>query len=81
MLPQPGRLAVRVDAAMVNRPAEPRANLWQTAKAVLCAFIGIRRGSASGSLHLSPARIIAVAILCAAVLVLTLISVVKWVVG
>jgi hypothetical protein len=66
----------------MNGPAKPRnANLWQTAKAVLSAFIGIRRGNAPGSLQLSPARVIVVAIICAAVFVLTLITIVKSVVG
>ncbi len=73
---------MRADAVTMRGRAEPKnASLAQTAKAVLCAFVGIRRGNEPGSVHLSPARIIAVAVICTIVLVLTLITVVKSVVG
>jgi hypothetical protein len=57
------------------------ATLWQTAKAVLSAFIGIRRTNEHGAVSLSPGRVIIVGIACAAIFVVTLIALVRWVVS
>ena len=58
-----------------------KASLWQTAKAVLSAFIGIRRASDHSAAALSPGRVIVVAVICAALFVVALISLVRWVAG
>jgi hypothetical protein len=66
----------------IARPTQPRkANLWQTAKAVACAFIGIRRANEHGAVRFSPIHVILVGIICAAVFVLSLIALVRWVVA
>jgi hypothetical protein len=72
---------VKADATAMRGPDSQRANLWQTAKAVLCAFAGIRKDGGSGSGHLSLTRVVVVAVICAALFVLTLVGIVKWVVG
>jgi hypothetical protein len=63
-------------------PGQPqKATLWQTAKAVLSAFVGVRRASEHGAITLSPGRVILVGVTCAALFVAALIALVKWVVG
>ena len=73
---------MRAEAAGMAQQGDPRrATLWQTAKAVLSAFIGIRRANEHGAVILSPGRVIAVAVICAALFVAALIALVRWVVG
>ena len=59
----------------------PKASLWQTVKAVLSGFIGIRRASADSAVTLSPGRVVVVAVVCAALFVVALITLVNWVAG
>lgn len=54
-----------------------KANLRQTFKAVLSAFIGIRRGADHHAVKLSPLKVIVVGLVCAALFVATLISIVS----
>jgi len=62
-----------------GRPA--KATLLQTIKAVCSAFMGVRRLEEQGAATLSPAKVIVVGIVCAALLVTTLIVVVRLVTG
>jgi hypothetical protein len=66
---------------IVAEPAEapPRASLLQIVKAVLSAFIGIRKGAAHDRdiATLKPAHVIAVGIVAAVVLVLSLVALVR----
>jgi hypothetical protein len=66
---------------IVAQPADtpPRASLLQVVKAVLSAFIGIRKGAAHDRdiATLKPAQVIAVGIGAAVVLVLSLVALVR----
>jgi hypothetical protein len=68
---------------VVAEPAEPRpqASLAQVVKAVLAAFIGIRKGAAHDRdmATLRPAQVIAVGIAAAVVLVLGLVTLVRYI--
>ena len=68
---------------IVAEPAEPRpqASLAQVVKAVLAAFIGIRKGAAHNRdmATLRPAQVIAVGIVAAVVLVLSLVALVRFI--
>ena len=70
---------------IVAEPAEtpPPASLWQTMKAVLSAFIGIRKGAAHDRdiATLKPAQVIAVGIVAAVVLVLGLLALVRLIIS
>ena len=66
---------------MTGHEAPRPASLWQTAKAVLSAFVGIRRASEHNAVTLSPGRVIVVGIICAALFVASLITLVRWVAG
>jgi Protein of unknown function (DUF2970) len=58
-------------------------NLVRTFKAVAWSFFGVRKGSdyERDVAELKPQQVIAVGILCAALFVLALVFIVKWVVG
>ena len=59
------------------------ASPWQTLKAVAWSFIGIRRGAdhEADATRLNPVHVIIAGLLMAAVVVLTLITIVRWVTG
>ncbi len=69
------------EAAVAEPGQAQKAGFWQTVKAVLSAFIGIRRSSEHAAASLSPGRVIVVAVAAAALFVAALLSVVNWVVG
>ena len=67
---------------MTAHPGQPaKATLVQTVKAVCSAFMGVRRLDEHGAVSLSPAKVIVVGIVCAALFVTTLIVVVRLVTG
>jgi hypothetical protein len=66
-----------------ERPHARRGSLKQTFKAVGWAFLGIRsRGAHEADIaNLNPIHLIIVAVLCAAVFVVSLLFIVRWAVG
>jgi hypothetical protein len=58
---------------------ERKATPWQVAKAVLCAFIGIRKRSAHehDAVTLSPVQVIVAGVIAAAIFVLSLVMLVR----
>jgi Protein of unknown function (DUF2970) len=58
-------------------------NLVRTFKAVAWSFFGVRKGSEyeRDIAELKPQHVIVVGIVCAAVFVLALVAIVKWVIG
>jgi hypothetical protein len=67
--------------AMVEQPKS--ASPWQVFKAVFWSFLGIRRRTAheSDALKLKPAQVIVAGIVGAIIFVLTLVTVVRYVIG
>lgn len=68
----------------MNRPAhQRRARLWDTVKAVLWSFIGVRRRSdfQDDVAKLNPLHLVAVGFVMAVLFVLSLILLVNWVAG
>jgi len=57
------------------------ASLWQTAKAVLSAFFGVRRARDHASVRLNPVNVVIVGVAAAAVFVLTLLTAVRFIIG
>jgi hypothetical protein len=67
------------DQVQPGRKATP----WQVAKAVLSAFIGIRRRAAheQDAVTLTPAQVIVAGVIAAAVFVLSLVMLVRFIAG
>jgi hypothetical protein len=65
------------------RPYPRRGSLRQTFKAVAWAFLGIRgRGAHEADIaNVNPVHLIIVAVLCAAVFIISLLFIVRWAVG
>ena len=66
------------------QPSPPRkAGVLQTLRAVLWAFLGVRRGAGyqEDAARLNPVHVIVAGILAAALFVIGLISIVRWVVA
>jgi hypothetical protein len=63
--------------------AERRGSHWQAAKAVFWSFFGVRKKShyEEDAVHLSPAQVIVVGLISAALFVLTLLGIVWLVAG
>lgn len=70
---------------MSQQPAKPQGqlSLWHTVKAVAWSFLGVRKSSEfqADAGRLNPYAIIAVGVVAAVLLVLTLIALVNWVVA
>ncbi len=66
-----------------TQPRPPRASFAQTVKAVAWSFFGVRRGRDHDAdmSRLNPIVVIATGIVAAIVFVLTLLTIVRWVVG
>lgn len=66
---------------MNEEQTRPKATLWQTAKAVFWAFFGVRKGKDHDvdAVSLTPARVIIVGIIGAALFVASLILLVRFI--
>lgn len=67
---------------MKPETVQTRAGFWQTIQAVLWSFFGVRRGADHDAdmAHLNPIAVILTGVGAAAVLVLTLLAIVRWVI-
>lgn len=63
-----------------RREGPPRATFIQTVKAVFSAFIGIRKSDHHRAVELSPLKVIVVGLICAALFVATLVTIVTLVI-
>lgn len=70
------RADVMIDA---DGPAPRRASPWQVVKAVASAFFGVRRKSEHDAVQFSPVHVIVAGIIGAALFVLTLLTIVRFV--
>lgn len=66
-----------------SHPAPRKAGFFQTLKAVLWAFLGVRRGAGyqEDAARLNPVYVIVAGVLAAAVFVIVLVTIVRWVVA